>query len=329
MNKFKSFKNNIFKINAKNFEKNALDLFKFQAKHNIIYNQYLLNLRINAEEINSLENIPFLPIEFFKTQRVKTGDWEPEVIFESSGTTGQIRSRHYIEDLEFYRRISKWYFEENYGKLHDHTIMALLPSYLERGNSSLVAMVAEFLNDSQLEFSGFYLNNLKELSDNLVKLNNNSRPVILIGVSFALLNLADNFQYKLSNTIIMETGGMKGRREELTRDALHRRLKSAFDLEQIHSEYGMTELLSQAYANDKGLFKSPSWMRVMIREINDPFNLIDQDRIGGINVIDLANIHSCAFIETQDMGRKCLGDRFEILGRFDNSDVRGCNLLSL
>lgn len=329
MNKFKSFKDNIFKINAKNFEKNALALFNFQAKHNVIYSQYLHNLRINAEDINCLEQIPYLPIEFFKTQMVKTGEWEPEIIFESSGTTGQIRSKHYIEDVDFYRRISKWYFEENYGKLRDLTILALLPSYLERENSSLVAMVAEFLNESQSEFSGFYLNNIKELSENLVELNDKSRSVILIGVSFALINLAESFQYKLSNTIVMETGGMKGRREELTREALHEKLKSAFGLNQVHSEYGMTELLSQAYADDKGVFKTPPWMRVMIREINDPFNLKNQDRTGGVNVIDLANVHSCAFIETQDIGRKGSSDTFEILGRFDNSDVRGCNLLAL
>lgn len=329
MNKFKSFKDNLFKINAKNFEKNALDLFKFQAKHNSIYNQFLHNLRINAEDINNLENIPFLPIEFFKTQIVKTGEWEPETIFESSGTTGQIRSKHYIEDLDFYKRISKWYFEDNYGDLCDYTILALLPSYIERENSSLVAMVTEFINVSHSEFSGFYLDNIQELSGHLVKLSGKSRSVILMGVSFALLDLAESFQHKLSNTIIMETGGMKGRREELTREVLHERIKRAFNVEKVHSEYGMTELLSQAYANEKGLFKSPPWTRIMIREINDPFNLKVHGHTGGINIIDLANIHSCAFIETQDIGRKNMDGTFEVLGRFDNSDVRGCNLLSL
>lgn len=329
MNKFNSFKESLFKVNAENFEKHALQLFIFQANYNPIYKQYIGNINIKPENINSLENIPFLPIEFFKTQTVKTLNWESEVVFESSGTTGEIRSKHHIEDSEFYNQVSKKFFEDKYGKLKDLNVMALLPSYLERENSSLVAMVSYFIKESESVYSGFYLYNVDELVENIIELKDKSKPIILIGVSFALLDLAERLKSNFSDVIVMETGGMKGRREELTRDELHSVLKESFSIKAVHSEYGMTELLSQAYGKEDGIFEPPPWMKVLIRDPNDPFNLTDQDRTGGVNIIDLANIHSCAFVETQDLGRKIGTDRFTILGRFDNSDIRGCNLLSI
>lgn len=330
MNKFNSFKESLFNINAENFEKHALQLFNFQANNNPIYKQYIGNINIKPENVNSLEKIPFLPIEFFKTQTVKTLDWGTEVIFESSGTTGQVRSKHHIEDCKFYNQVSKRFFEDKYGKLQNLNVMALLPSYLERGNSSLVAMVSYFIKESKSEFSGFYLYNFDELEENIIKLRDKSKPIILIGVSFALLDLAERLRSNhFSDVIVMETGGMKGRREELTREELHNVLKDSFKISAVHSEYGMTELLSQAYAKEDGIFEPPPWMKVLVREPNDPFNMVDQERTGGINIIDLANIHSCSFVETQDLGKKIGADCFNILGRFDNSDIRGCNLLSI
>lgn len=329
MNKFKSLKDDLFKINKENFEENALRLFYFQAKNNPVYKQYIEYLGKKIEKINIIEKIPFMPIEFFKNHIIKTSSWKSVKIFESSGTTGDVRSCHHIEDLDFYDRVSKAIFEKQYGSLKDYHIMALLPGYLERRNSSLVAMVASFIKSGESPFSGFYLKNVGELVEKLKVLRDSDQRSILIGVSFALLDMIEEYDMDLSDVIVMETGGMKGRREELTREALHAILKEKLNVKTVHSEYGMTELLSQAYAQKNGAFEAPDWMRILIRDINDPYSLDNQFTTGGVNIIDLANIQSCAFIETQDLGRKINETQFEILGRFDNSDIRGCNLLTL
>ncbi len=329
MNNFKSLKDDLFNINKENFEEHALQLFYFQAENNPVYKQYITYSGRKIEEVNRIEDIPFMPIGFFKTKAVKTLDWESVRMFESSGTTGEVKSKHHIEDLTFYDRVSKAIFESKYGNLRDYHILALLPGYLERGNSSLVAMVDSFIKAGNSRYSGFYLNNVKDLLSKLDALRDRSEPVILIGVSFALLDMAEEYQPDLSHVVVMETGGMKGRREELTREALHKILREKLNVGTIHSEYGMTELLSQAYASENGIFEPPPWMRVLIRDANDPYSLHNQFVTGGVNVIDLANIQSCAFIETQDLGKKKNDEEFEILGRFDNSDIRGCNLMTL
>lgn len=329
MNNFKSFKADLFNIDKENFEEHALKLFYFQAKNNPVYKQYIEYLGRKVEDVSAIEEIPFMPIEFFKTQTVKTLVWKSQKVFASSGTTGEMRSRHHLEDLDFYEQVSTAIFEKQYGLLKDYHIMALLPGYLERDDSSLVAMVASFISLGSSDYSGFYLNNVAELVEKLLALRNSRQPVILIGVSFALLDMAELYRPDLSHVMVIETGGMKGRREELTRTALHALLKEKLNIETVHSEYGMTELLSQAYAAGNGIFEPPIWMRILIRDTNDPYHIHNQSISGGVNIIDLANIHSCAFIETQDLGRKVGDTQFEILGRFDNSDIRGCNLLTL
>ena len=329
MNKFKSSLAKIFSTNKLLFEDYALQLFKFQAKNNLIYKQYLNHLNIKVNSIDSIRKIPFLPIDFFKSHTVKSCEWEPSVVFESSGTTGQIRSKHYVEDLSYYHKVAEEIFNRFYGSLRGYHIMALLPSYLERDNSSLVEMVDYFVKETASPYSGFYLHDKKSLVKKLLEAKHKTGKVILIGVSFALLELAEEYDIDLSGVIVMETGGMKGRREELTREELHSRLRKKFNVQHIHSEYGMTELLSQAYAKEKGHFKTADWMRVLLRDMNDPFDLNPFLKSGGINVIDLANVQSCAFVETQDIGRNVGEGDFEILGRIDNSDLRGCNLLVL
>lgn len=332
MNNFKSSKEHLFNITKETFEAYALRLFNYQAKHNLVYKQYIDYLNVTPSTISSLDKIPFLPIDFFKTHIVKTDVWEPVAVFESSGTTAQVRSKHYVEDIDYYHRITESIFNQFYGRLEEYHVMALLPSYLERGNSSLVAMADHFIKKSNSPHSGFYLNDLEDLIKQIERVKLKGRSIILIGVSFALLDLAEQFDIDLKNSIVMETGGMKGRREELTREALHAVLCEQFNIKQVHSEYGMTELLSQAYAKEKGHFETPPWMRILIRDVNDPFDIRNTEnskRAGGINIIDLANIQSCAFIETQDIGRKITDNNFEVLGRFDNADIRGCNLLVL
>ncbi|WKN32515.1 acyl transferase [Porifericola rhodea] len=326
------FKDNLFSINAQNFEEYALSLFRWQAEHNPVYKLYIENLSIRVEEVKRLEHIPFLPIAFFKDHKVvsidETEKTESYTYYESSGTTGQQRSRHYLADTEFYLKVCRQIFETQYGKLEDFHVFALLPSYLERKHASLVAMADHFIQLSQSDLSGFYLNEYDRLLAQIQEAKKTGRKVLLLGVTFALLELAENYSPKLEGVIVMETGGMKGRRKEMIRQELHYILTNGFQLNHIHSEYGMTELLSQAYAHYKGLFQCPSWMRVLIRDINDPFCLDQSLRYGGINVIDLANVHSCAFIETQDLGRyHHETGYFEVLGRFDQSDVRGCNLM--
>lgn len=322
---FKSFKHRLLNLDVKNFDTLALDVFQWQASHNPIYQKYLSYLNISPDNVKNLSEIPFLPISFFKKHEIKCGEWEHELVFESSGTTGQERSKHFVKDLSFYHEVSESIFERNFGSLKDLVILALLPSYLERGNSSLVYMVDHFIHLADNE-SGFYLNDLNALNSKLTDMREQGKRILLIGVSFALLDFAEKFRGSLSDVIIMETGGMKGRRKEMIRSDLHKILKDAFEVDKIYSEYGMTELLSQAYSHGDGLFTTPPWMKVVLRDLNDPFDL-GKRSIGGINVIDLANIHSCSFIETQDMGAMNEKGAFEVLGRIDNSEIRGCNLL--
>jgi phenylacetate-coenzyme A ligase PaaK-like adenylate-forming protein len=311
------------------FTETALALFRFQAEHNPVYRSYLQHLGKNTQQVSRLEEIPFLPIEFFKTHEVKTGAFEPEVTFYSSGTTQMSRSRHLVASLDWYTHTAQRIFEAFYGPLTDYVVLALLPSYLEQGGSSLVAMVAYFVKQSGQQEEGFYLRNHEQLLQTIKAVRQKGKKVLLIGVSYALLDWADALQGRedFSHVTIMETGGMKGRRREMIREELHSYLKQGFGVEAIHSEYGMTELLSQAYSMGDGLFHPGYTLRVLLRDLNDPFDIRPDMRSGGINVIDLANVDSCAFIETKDIGRLRQDGTFEVLGRFDNSDIRGCNLL--
>jgi phenylacetate-coenzyme A ligase PaaK-like adenylate-forming protein len=323
---FKSFEDSLYSVNESNFQDIALRLFRFQAENNLVYNQYLNFLNCNVDEIQSIEEIPFLPISFFKTKPIKTGNWQPEVEFSSSGTTGMTTSKHLVKDVSFYLRLSENIFERFYGPCENFHFLALLPSYLERKGSSLIAMMNHFIERSKSLHSGFYLNNHDELKRKLQFLKDDEKRVILWGVSFALLDLAESGEIDLSECIVIETGGMKGRRKESIRQDVHEYLSSRFHVNSIHSEYGMTELMSQAYSHSNGYYKTPPWMKILVREINDPFSIIST-KTGVINVVDLANFHSCAFIETQDLGRIDDKGSFEVLGRIDNSDMRGCNLL--
>jgi phenylacetate-coenzyme A ligase PaaK-like adenylate-forming protein len=305
----------------------ALQLFHLQYNHNKIYRKFCDLLKVNPVEITSLEKIPFLPIEFFKTEQVITGDFVPQQTFLSSGTTGQNQSKHLVKDLKVYEESFIKGFNQYYGNVDDYCFLALLPSYMEREGSSLIYMTEYLVKHSKHPLSGFYLDEYEKLIDTIKKLQSKNQKTILIGVSFALLDLAEQHKVDLSGIIIMETGGMKGRRKELTRQELHKMYKDSFNVAPIHSEYGMTELLSQAYSFGEGIYQSPNWMKILVRDINDPFNYLPAQKTGGVNIIDLANIDSCAFIATQDLGKKNADNTFEILGRFDNSDLRGCNLL--
>ncbi|MCE7060954.1 acyl transferase [Dyadobacter sp. CY343] len=332
----------ILTFEPSDFEKLALQIFRYQADHNPIYKQFIGHLQINPGTVKKLTEIPFLPIQFFKTHRIKTGAVSKvETTFESSGTTGQQTSRHDLYDPELYETISEQIFRGKYGDLNNFHILALLPSYLERNNSSLVYMLQHFIKASGSPFSGFYLNNTAEMLKNLRSLiaKPDGKQVLLMGVTFALLDLAENegdlrFLKQKNDLIVMDTGGMKGRRREMLREEVHDILTSAFGVPQIHSEYGMTELLSQGYSSGSGLFTAGRTMRILLRDINDPLSVYDHNisvsKTGGINVIDLANLDSCSFIETQDLGR--FGEAegsFYVMGRFDNSDIRGCNLMVL
>jgi hypothetical protein len=324
MTNLKSFLNSLNKISESSFDNHAIELFKYQAINNSVYEQYLNSLSINPVNIKKVSQIPFLPIDFFKSHSIKTNEWESQIVFESSGTTQEIRSKHHIKDVDFYHLHAKSLFENSFGRLLDKTIIALLPSYLERQGSSLVSMVNSFIQASQSAKSGFYLNNLDELVDFLN--NNQNDDVFLFGVTFALLDLASQYKLDLSQVTIIETGGMKGRREEITKEELYDLLEQNLGVQHIYSEYGMTELLSQVYGKN-GRFTQSNSMKALIRDINDPYTMLTPGKTGGINIIDLANAHSCAFIETKDLGRLNADGTFEVLGRFDNSDLRGCNLL--
>jgi phenylacetate-coenzyme A ligase PaaK-like adenylate-forming protein len=313
--------------NKQDFDRLAIETFRFQADNNPVYRHYLELLSIDPMDRLKVSDIPFLPVEFFKSHRVVAGNRVEDAIFHSSGTTGMESSRHYVADIEFYVKSFVEGFRNFYGDPGDYCFLALLPSYLERGNSSLVFMMDRLIRMSRYPYSGFYLNELKKLHNTLIKTESLRIPVILLGVSYALLDLADRYSMELKYTTIVETGGMKGKRQELPKQELHRILTEAFGVAGIHSEYGMTELLSQAWSKGGGIFQPPPWMQVVIRDPYDPFSFFGKGRTGGINVIDLANRYSCSFIETQDLGRLHSGNSFEVIGRFDNSDIRGCNLL--
>jgi len=309
------------------FETEALRIFKYQAKNNAPYKRFLNFLQKDPEGISKSKDIPFLPVEFFKSYDILSTNSKIEQVFTSSGTTGSVQSKHFVTDLRIYQNSFKKGFELFYGNVEDYTILALLPGYLERKGSSLIYMVDHLINETSSEHSGFYLDELKTLSELLKELDSKGEKIILIGVTYALLDLIETYKFQLKNTIVMETGGMKGKRKELIRSELHEILGQGFGLQQVHSEYGMTELLSQAYSKGNGIFETPPWMKIIIRDTEDPFHLLEDGKTGGINIIDLANINSCSFIATQDLGRKIGDNKFEILGRFDHSDIRGCNLM--
>jgi len=320
-------KNKIQQVTPQLFNRLALDIFQYQAKENPVYNQYLSLLNIDVKKIKTLTDIPFLPISLFKTHSILTGNQPPEITFSSSGTTGQQTSLHQIVDPDFYTQNTFRAFTHFYGPIEHYCVLALLPAYLERTGSSLVYMVEQFIQRSQYSTSGFYLDNLKKLAEQLSIQQEKGIPTLLIGVSFALLDLAEQFPQNLSNITIMETGGMKGRKKEITRTELHQQLKTAFQVKNIHSEYGMTELLSQAYARKDGWFSPAPTMRVLTREINDPYNYVNTGRTGLLNVVDLANVNSCSFVATDDLGQIRPDGQFRVLGRLDASDIRGCNLM--
>jgi hypothetical protein len=329
INYFKCFGKKVLTLGSNEFEETALELYKFQLEHNAIYRQYVSARGLLDKKAIEVRDIPFLPISFFKNHPIISGSTDNiEGFFSSSGTTGVITSKHYYWSEEFYLQHSLNLFEAEYGSIGDYHVLALLPSYLERKGSSLVSMANYFISQSGSENSGFYLYNYQELGSRLEELAANKEKVLLLGVTFALLDLLEQVGSfsKNENLIVMETGGMKGRRKEMIRDELHQILKSGFHLNKIHSEYGMTELMSQAYSKGEGIYNLPACMRVYTRDVNDPFSWSDRSQ-GGINIIDLANFHSCAFIETQDLGRKIGEEKIEVLGRFDNSEIRGCNLM--
>lgn len=320
--------NQIFKIkSAQEFEQLALQVFHFQYKENKTYQKFCDLLSVNPLKVTNIKEIPFLPIEFFKTEKVKTGNFQPQQVFLSSGTTGQTQSKHYVKDIKIYEQSFVYGFNQFYGSIKDYCFLALLPSYLEREGSSLIYMTDFLIKHSNNPLSGFYLDDYEKLIETIQELKASNQKVVLLGVSFALLDFAEKYRVDLSDVIIIETGGMKGRRKELTREELHRIYKERFNVKSIHSEYGMTELLSQAYSFSDGIYQTPNWMKVLVRDINDPLNYLGNNKTGGINIIDLANIYSCSFIATQDLGVVKKGGSFEVLGRFDNSDLRGCNLL--
>ena len=321
---------NIFNISSENdFTKVALDVFKYQFENNKTYRSFCDLLNVHPSDINLLAQIPFLPIQFFKSRKIVSSNDEIQEIFTSSGTTGSITSQHFVTDIELYKESYLNGFAHFYGDIKDYVVLALLPSYLERNGSSLVFMVNDLIRKTNQSESGFYLHNLDELTQKLIKLDKNGQKIILIGVSFALLDLIEKYQFSLKNTIIMETGGMKGRRKELVRAELHEVLKNGFGVAKIHSEYGMTELLSQAYSDANGIFKTPPWMKILIRDTEDALTILPNQKPGGINIVDLANYNSCSFIATQDLGKINENGTFEIIGRFDNADIRGCNLMVL
>lgn len=320
----------IFQIkNEKDFKDMALNIFKFQFENNTIYRSFCDLLYKNPSDVKTIEEIPFLPIQFFKTHQILSSKNNIEKTFSSSGTTGSITSKHLVTDLNIYKKSFNEGFKQFYGDIEDYTILALLPSYLEREGSSLIYMVDSLIKQSRKPKSGFYLDNLSELKDTLLQLDNSSEKVLLIGVSFALLDLVEVHKFQLKNTIVMETGGMKGRRKEIVREELHTILKAGFGVDDIHSEYGMTELLSQAYSKGNGIFECSNTLKVLTRDTEDALTILSQNKTGGINVIDLVNINSCSFIATQDLGRVYSNGSFEIIGRFDDSDIRGCNLMAL
>ena len=318
----------IFSIyNQKQFEKIALKIFRHQYDHNPVYQQWCTLVKADKQSVSRIADIPFLPISFFKTHPIITGEAPVALTFQSSGTTGMNTSQHHVTDLSLYEASYLNGFAQFYGDIENYTVLALLPSYLERDDSSLIYMVKDLIAKSNKAASGFYLHNYDELIQTLIRLDESGENVLLIGVTYALLDLIEQQSFQLKNTIIMETGGMKGKRKELIREELHEQLCHGFGVSTIHSEYGMTELLSQAYSLGNGVFECPPWMQVHLRDTEDAMTYVANGKTGGINVIDLANYNSCSFIATQDLGKKYDNGSFEVLGRFDASDIRGCNLM--
>ncbi len=333
MNDKTNLRNKILHTSPNNFEELALQIFHYQYLYNTIYQAYCNLLNINPTDITKLEKIPFLPIQFFKSKQIKTTEFKEEIIFESSGTTGSINSKHFVKEKKLYEESYLNGFRNFYGSEKDYCIIGLLPSYLERQNSSLVYMVDDLIKKSAHPSSGFYLYDYQKLDAVLKENEFNNQKTILIGVTYALLDFAEQFPIKLEHTIIMETGGMKGRRDELTRSQVHKILSENFGLENIHSEYGMTELLSQAYSKEKGIFYSSNTLKISLRSEDDPLEILTtlpenkKFITGGINIIDLANLYSCSFIATDDAGKLFADGSFEIMGRLENSDIRGCGLM--
>lgn len=318
----------IFHIGSKKeFEKLTLKVFRHQYDNNLVYQNFCKLLKKDKTNVKSLTEIPFLPIQFFKTHEVVSSNDPIQITFTSSGTTGMTTSRHLVTDLQFYDESFRLAFSQFYGNIEDYVVLALLPSYLEREGSSLIYMVEDLIERSNQPDSGFYLHNYDQLIQKLTELDASGQNVLLIGVTYALLDLIEKQNFQLNNTIIMETGGMKGKRKEIIREELHELLCKGFGVSKIHSEYGMTELLSQAYSLGDGIFECPPWMEILVRDTEDALSYVPEGKTGGINVIDLANINSCSFIATQDLGKKYPNHSFEVLGRFDNSDIRGCNLM--
>tara|TARA_B110000046_G_scaffold112864_1_gene120049 strand:+ start:3923 stop:4903 length:981 start_codon:yes stop_codon:yes gene_type:complete len=320
----------IFNITTEaSFNASALAVFKHQFEHNSVYRSFCDLLYKHPSEVKTVQQIPFLPIQFFKSHTIVSNSKSAEATFTSSGTTGSIVSKHFVSDLEIYKQSFRRGFKSFYGAIEEYTVLALLPSYLEREGSSLVYMANDMIAQSKQPQSGFYLHDLEALKDTLLKLEAKGQKTLLIGVSYALLDLIEAHSFELKHTIVMETGGMKGQRKELVKSELHALLKKGFGVDTIHSEYGMTELLSQAYSKGKGLFETPPWMKILTRDPEDALSIQPIGKSGGVNIIDLANINSCAFIATQDLGKIKPDGRFEVLGRFDQSDIRGCNLMVL
>ncbi|MEP6613602.1 MAG: acyl transferase [Mucilaginibacter sp.] len=321
-------KQQVFSINNERaFNNVALQVFKYQAKNCKVYRDFIAGLNVNLKKINTVQQIPFLPIEFFKSHKVLSTTAPDDVTFTSSGTAGIVTSSHIVTDVSWYTESFRAAFKLFYGDIKDYTILALLPAYLEREGSSLIYMADDLIKQSNNPDSGFYLYNHEELYHQLKKQQAAQKPTLLLGVTFALLDFVEKYTLNFPELIVMETGGMKGRRKEMIREELHKQLCDGFGVDAIHSEYGMTELLSQAYSKGDGIFNCPPWMKIITRDANDPLDLLQNEKAGGINVIDLANINSCSFLATQDLGKVYADGSFEVLGRFDNSDIRGCNLL--
>jgi hypothetical protein len=321
-------KQQVFSINnEKEFTETALEIFRFQAQNCTIYREFITNLKADIDAVKHVDQIPFLPISFFKSHEILSNTDPVQVTFTSSGTTGMINSRHLVTDVSWYEESFRNAFDIFYGDIKNYTILALLPAYMEREGSSLIYMAEDLIKRSENPDSGFYLYNHADLHLQLQKQQQSKKPTLLIGVTFALLDFVEHYTIGFPELIVMETGGMKGRRKEMIREELHQTLCKGFGVDAIHSEYGMTELLSQAYSTGDGIFNCPPWMKVITRDTNDPISNLDNDKTGGVNVIDLANINSCSFIATQDLGKVYADGSFEVLGRFDNSDIRGCNLL--
>ncbi len=322
----------IFKINSEeSFMETTLEVFHYQYENNSLYRRFTDLLGVDPGSVDSLNKIPFLPVEFFKNHRIVTGDDQEEKVFESSGTTEEgVKSRHYVTDIRLYEESFARGFEYFYGNPTDYLFFALLPSYVERDSSSLVYMVQKLTQQSLDPASRIDRTDIPAILKDIDEAKRRGKKIIFIGVSFALVDCAANYSPDMSGVIVMETGGMKGKRKEMTREELHRVLKNGFNVDSIHSEYGMTELMSQAYSFGDGLFRCPPWMKVVIRDPLDPMAIYDGwGRSGGINIIDLANMNSCSFVATGDLGKIARGGCFEVLGRFDRSDIRGCNLLTL